>query len=787
MSPLDKKLLRDLGRIKGQALAIGAVIAVGVLLLVMMSGLVNSLEETRRAYYERYRLADVFAPVKRAPQHLQNQLAGINGVRSIETRVSGQALIDLPGIDLPLRSQVISIPDSRPPRLNDFYLSAGHRPSREHPEEVLLLKSFAQAHQLHPGDSLNVTLNGARHRLRIVGLAEAPEFLYTTAPGELMSDDARYAVIWMGLTALSTAYDLDGAFNEALLSLGRNAQLPAVLAAIDQLLEPYGGFGAYGLEDQTSNRFISEEIKGLRGTGAAVPPIFLSVAAFLLYIVISRMVQAERGQIGLLKAFGYTNFETGVHYFKLIIAIAVGGALAGCVLGIVSGRALVDVYLLYFKFPFLIFRLEPAAFVTAFLVSVLAASAGGLLVLRQVFELTPALAMRPPVPVDYSRSRAIAGKLHQVLDQPSRMVLRRIARQPARMLGASVGIAAGMALSVAMIGIMNGFNRTIDLTFNLVDHSDVTVTFNEALSKTAVYDLQHLPGVIQVQPVRNVPVMLKSGLKEHLGALTGLPPNPQLYRALDSSMKNIQLPVSGIILAESLAHILGVKPGDRLSVEVREGRRPTLHIPVAGVARTLLGAPAYMDMDALNRALGEPNRVSGTYLRIDSARQGEIYKALKDMRAIAGVSLKGDTRAALQKQMDSGAGAMRYIMALVAGIITFGIIYNAARIAQAERARDLASLRVMGFTRGETAFVLLGELAIVTLAAIPLGALAGYYLSFAVATGFSTDLYQIPAMFSPGSYGIATVSVLCASLLSGWLVKRDIDKTDLVAALKIRE
>ncbi|MDP5071576.1 MAG: FtsX-like permease family protein, partial [Congregibacter sp.] len=455
--------------------------------------------------------------------------------------------------------------------------------------------------------------------------------------------------------------------------------------------------------------------------------------------------------------------------------------------GIVSGRALVDVYLLYFKFPFLIFRLEPAAFVTAFLVSVLAASAGGLLVLRQVFELTPALAMRPPVPVDYSRSRAIAGKLHQVLDQPSRMVLRRIARQPARMLGASVGIAAGMALSVAMIGIMNGFNRTIDLTFNLVDHSDVTVTFNEALSKTAVYDLQHLPGVIQVQPVRNVPVMLKSGLKEHLGALTGLPPNPQLYRALDSSMKNIQLPVSGIILAESLAHILGVKPGDRLSVEVREGRRPTLHIPVAGVARTLLGAPAYMDMDALNRALGEPNRVSGTYLRIDSARQGEIYKALKDMRAIAGVSLKGDTRAALQKQMDSGAGAMRYIMALVAGIITFGIIYNAARIAQAERARDLASLRVMGFTRGETAFVLLGELAIVTLAAIPLGALAGYYLSFAVATGFSTDLYQIPAMFSPGSYGIATVSVLCASLLSGWLVKRDIDKTDLVAALKIRE
>ncbi|HBM83087.1 MAG TPA: ABC transporter permease [Halieaceae bacterium] len=787
MSPLDRKLLRDLWRIKGQATAIGAVIAVGVLLLVMMSGLITSLDETRRAYYERYRLADVFAPVKRAPQHLLAELAAIPGVNMVEGRITGYALIDLPWLGIPLRAQAISVPDFDAPRLNDFYLTAGRAPSRERLDEVMLLKGFADAHDLQPGDVLRVTMNGARRTLRIVGLAQAPEFLYTTAPGELMSDDARYAVIWMNRQSLAAAYDLDGAFNEALLSIGRDGQSERVINAVDRLLDPYGGFGAYGLEDHTSNRFITEEIAGLRATGSAVPPIFLAVAAFLLYMVVSRIVEAERGQIGLIKAFGYTNFETGIHYFKLILAIAAGGAIVGCLLGILAGRALVDLYLLYFKFPFLIFQLEPGSFITGFTVSVGAASAGGLLVLRRVFSLTPAAAMQPPAPPHYKRLGNIARSIQSSLDQPSRMVVRRLTRQPARMAGAIAGIAAGMGLSVAMVGIMSGFNEAIDLTFNVVDQSDVSVTFNEPLSTTNLANLRNIPGVIDVQSIRYVSAVLEHGRKRHLGAISGLPPNPRLYRAVDRSMDTIHLPTSGIILAEPLARILNARAGDVLTIAVREGRRPTLEVPVAGIAQTLLGAPAYMDLDSLNRTLGEPNRMSGAYLRIDSTQKNAVYRTLKDMPTVAGVSLKQDARDALQEQMDMGAGAMRYIMLAVAGIITFGIVYNAARIAYAERARDLASLSVIGFSRSEVAFVLLGEIAVVTLVALPVGSVLGYYLSFAVAAGFSTDLYQIPAQVPVAAYGAAALAVLSAAGLSSWLVKQDIDNTDIVAALKGRE
>ncbi len=787
MSPLNRKLLRDLRRIRGQAVAIGLVMGVGVLMLVMMTGLVSSLDETRRTYYERYRLADVFAEVNRAPEQLLAALKAIPGVSAARGRIIGSVVVDLAGQNLPVRAQAVSLPDSGSPRLNDIYITDGRRIETSRSEEIVLLQGFAAANDLHPGDSLSVTINGKRRQLQIVGLAQAPEFLYTTPPGELVPDDGRFGIIWMSRTALAAAYDMDGAFNEALLAVGPDTRLPAVLARVDSLLEPYGGLGAYSLVDHYSNRFVSEEIDGLRATSATVPPIFLAVAAFLLYIVISRLVDSEREQIGLLKAFGYSDLEVGTHYFKLILAIAVGGATAGCLMGIVAGRGMISLYLDYYKFPFLIFRLDPASFVIGLVVSVGAASAGGLFVLRRVFGLTPASAMRPPVPPDYRRTRCFGRWLDSILDQPSRMVLRRLTRQPGRMAGAIVGIAAGMALTVSMITIMAGFDHTLDLTFNVIDRSDVSVTFNEAVSHRTVYLLQNLPGVIEAEPVRIVPVVLRHGSKSHRGAINGLVSSPRLNRAVDNNLAPVHTGGGGIVLARALADILAVKAGDLLMVEVREGRRPVLFLPVVGVAETLLGSPAYMQLEALDRALHEPNRISGAFLRIDDRQRGEIFTKLKEMPMVAGVSLKSDAQAAFQKQIDTGAGMMRFIMAAIAGVITFGIIYNAARVTYAERARDLASLRVLGFTRGEAAFVLLGELALVTLAALPIGTLLGYYLTFAVAAGFSSDLYQIPVIFSAHGCGTAALAVLTAAAFSGGLVKYDMDRAELVSALKTME
>jgi len=786
-SPLTRKLMRDLWRIKGQALAIGAVIAVGVMMQVMMTGLVASLDETRRAYYERHRLADVFAPVARAPEAAADALRRLPGVAAAQTRVAGSALIDLEGTAVPIQARALSLPDYRAPALNTVYLTDGRMFDGDRAGEVVVLSSFARAHALRPGDRIAATMNGFRRELTVVGFAQSPEFLYSTAPGELVPDDARFAVLWMSRTALSAAFDMKGAFNEVLLSLTRDALPNAVTDAADRLLDRYGATGAFALSDLESDRFISEEIGGLRRSAGSVPPVFLAVAAFLLYIVISRMVQAEREEIGLMKAFGYTDIEVGGHYFRMVLSIAVGGAVAGGLMGIAMGRWMVDLYLIFYKFPFLVFRLDPAAFLSGFSVSILAASAGGLLVLRRVFALTPAEAMRPPAPPDYSRCGRIGAALTGFLDQPTRMVLRRLTRQPLRMGGAVLGIAAGLSVSVSMATILNSFDAMQELTFDVIDRSDLSVSFIQPLEARSAYELQSLRGVIEVEPTRTVPAILRNGRHSYNGALFGLVDQPRLNRAVDAEKAPIPMREGGVILSTVLARALDIRAGDTLVVDVREGRQPRLELPVIAVAESLLGAPAYMELGALNRALKEPLRISGAYLRVDEAEAARIYETLKDMPMVAGVSVKSESLAALKRVMDQGAGAMRYVMATIAAVITFGVIYNAARVAQAERARDLASLRVLGFSRAEVAFVLLGELAAVTLLALPLGGAMGYGLTFAIAAGFSTDIYQIQAIFSPESYGMAILVVLAAALVSGWLVKRDIDRADMVSALKTRD
>lgn len=787
VKPLHAKMFRDLWRIKGQAVAIMVVIGIGVALQVMMSGLVASLTQTRDTYYERHQFADAFASVVRAPEHVASQMRDIVGVATIETRVTGVALIDVATRDLPVSARILSLSTDNRRHLNEIRLTSGRRPETGQSQEVVLLESFAKAHGILVGHQISVTLNGSRRIFDVVGTAQSPEFIYYAAPGEMIPDDARFGVIWIGRPTLAAALDLKGAFNEVLLTLRRDANVDAVLDGVDRILEPYGAAGAYGVEDQPSNRFLTEEVSGLEISAKNVPPVFMLVAAFLLYIVTSRMVQSEREEIGLMKAFGYTDTEVSIHYLQLVVIIALGGALLGCVLGVVLGRLTIPIYTTYYKLPFLLFRLELSSFLTGIFTSVTVASLGGAIVLRRIFRLAPAEAMRPPSPPDYTKTGNFGKGIIRYFDQPTRMVVRRVVRQPLRMLGAVLGIAAGMSLSLAMLIIYEGFDEAIERTFNVIDRSDAFVTFAAPTSTKAIFEMQRIAGVTRVEPIRAVPVILRNGRRDYAGVITGLAQEAQLFRALDADTQAIALPSQGVVLSVLLATILNLRVGEDITIDIRQGSQPVVTTRVAGITESLMGSPAFMDIDALNRLLDEPNRLSGAYMSINDGAQKKVYAALKNMPVVAGVSLRTEAQAAFQELMDQGAGSARFIMGFMAFAITFGIIYNAARVAKDERTRDLASLRVMGFHEGETAFVLLGELAVVTLVALPVGVFMGNALSYLIAAGFSTDLYQIPVVFAPKATGTAIAIVVGAALTSGWLVKRDIDRTDIISALKTRE
>ena len=787
LSALDRKLLRDLWRMKGQALAVAFVIAGGVAVDVVASGLLASLDETRRAYYERSRFADVWAPVVRAPASLAADLRALPGVQAAETRVRAPALFDMPGMDEPATGEIFSLPDTGEPSVNQIHLVRGRTPEPGRRDEAVVLESFAEAHDLEIGDRVAATIYGGRDDLVVVGVALSAEHVYAIAPGQLVPDDRLYGVLWMGRDALAARVNQAGAFNEAVVRLARGAREAAVIEALDRLLEPYGAPGAYGREDQVSDAFLTGELDQLRTMGNLMPPIFLVVAAFLVNVVISRLIATERSEIGLMKAFGYSDAAVVLHYMKLVGVIGVLGLALGAGLGTWMGRQTAGVYTDYYRFPLFVFQSDPRVYVVAAAITAAAVGGGAALAVRRAARLEPATAMTPPPPPDYSRALGARVTGLALLDQQSRMILRQIVRFPSRAAFTTVGVAVSGALLVGTLFFIDSMEEMIRVAFHVANRHDVQVSFVEPRSRAAYFELLRAPGVLDGEPYRAVAARLRSGHLVERSALTGLPLDARLSRMVDADGNAVVAPPGGLVLSRDLADKLAVEAGDVLEIEVTEGRRPTLAVPVAAVTTTLLGSGAHMQLADLNALLGEGPVVSGAFLTVDPAATDALYRELKELPAVAGVTLQSLARRNFADLMDQNLGTAVWIYTMFAGLIAIGVVYNSVRISFEERQRELASLRVIGFTRGEVSYILLGEIAFLTLLALPLGAGLGAGMAWFMARAMSSDLFRLPFVIDPATFGYAAVVVLVVTAASGLLVRGQLDRMDLVAVLKSRD
>ncbi|NKB60493.1 MAG: FtsX-like permease family protein [Alphaproteobacteria bacterium] len=787
IGPLNRKLVRDLWHIRGLVIAIASVIGAGVATFVMSIGMVQSLDETRTAYYERYRFADVFGAVKRAPEHLTRRLSEIDGVKTVATRIVKDVTLDIAGLNEPATGRLISVSTLGRQALNDIRIRRGRGISHGRPDDAVISEAFAEAHGFEPGDHFFATINGHRRRLDIVGIALSPEYVYSIAPAALMPDDKRFGVIWMSREALAAAFDMDGAFNDIAISLLRNAVPRAVIADIDRLLDPYGGTGAYLRRDQVSNWFLSSEIEQLRTMATLIPTIFLAVSAFLLNMVISRLVATEREQIGLLKAFGYTNAAIAWHYVKFILAMVALGLVLGSAAGAWLGRELTEIYTQFYRFPFLYFRLDGSVFAGAVLISLTAALIGGAGAVGRAIRLPPAEAMAPPAPPTYRRGLLQSLPIVKALDQPTRMILRHVSRWPVRSALTTLGIALALSLLLSSLFWLDAIEIMIDTQYEQAERQDITISLTEAQSRRAIHALSHAPGVTAVQPYRAVPIRLRYGHKSRLVTLTGAVPNASLNRVLDASGRAVSLPQEGLVLSANLADLIGAAPGDMVTVEVLEGRRPIRRLRIAETFETYLGTLAYMRIDALNRLLLEGPTISGAYILADPQMRKVLHRELKDIPKVAGVSLRETAINAFRDTIGDTMNVVVGFYVLFAGLLTFGVVYNSARISLSERGRELASLRVLGFTRFEVSYILLGELAALTVIALPLGCILGYGLCWIISSAAETELYRIPLYVDRTTFGFSIIVVLIAVIISGLIVRRRVDGLDLIAVLKTRE
>src|SRR5262245_23712269 len=787
MAVLDIKLLRDVRRLWAQVLAIALVVGGGVATLVLAVGSHRSLEETRIAYYERHAFADVFARVKRAPKALASQIGEIPGVAAVDTRIAKLALLDIPGFAEPASGQFVSLPDAGDHGLNRLYIRSGRLPEPGRPEEVVVNEPFARAHGFAEGSRFSAILNGKKRELTIVGTVLSPEFIYTVGPGDLMPDDRRYAIVWMSEKALASVYDLDGAFSAVSVKLQPGASEREVTSRLDVLLDPYGGQAAHGRKDQTSHAWLDHELDMLNNMSRTLPPIFLLVSAFLVNLTLSRLVALEREQIGLLKALGYSNANIVIHYVKFVVLVVLTGFIIGSVAGTWLGLRVTALFGDFFHFPFLVFAAAPDLYAIAGTLSAVAAIVGALRALRDVVKLAPAVAMQPPAPAVYRHFLPASVQLDRIVSQPTLMMLRGISRHPVRSCFTVLGMSLATAILIVSLFTRDTMEQLVDVTYFLADRQDATISFTEKRVANVVTQAARLPGVLAAEPFREVPVRIRHGNVERRITISGRPANSDLRRIIDADLNPVVLPETGLAVSAMLGRILGVATGDTVEIDLLDGARRTVTLPIVALVEDYFGIRGMLETDALGRLMREVPVVNSVNLSFDESRKDDFYAAVKSMPTVSGLALMRVSLANFRKAVALLVTTMASIYTGLAAVIAFGVVYNNARISLSEQARELASLRVLGFTRSEVLRILLLELAILTLIAQPPGWVMGYGLAWIMKNNLAGELMRVRLVVEHSTYVTASAIVILAAVASAALIRDRINKLDLVAVLKTRD
>jgi putative ABC transport system permease protein len=785
VSMLDRKLWRDLWHARGQVVTIALVVASGIAAFSASLSTYESLKRMQAEYYESARFAHVFAVARRVPSSVAPRMLELPGVAEAAATLSYDVLLDLPGVVEPMIGRIIALPEHGLPAMNRLALMAGRWIDAPESNQVLVNQTFAVKRGLKPGSTLQALLNGKRERLEVVGIVLSPEYIFPAAHG--VGDDASFGILWIGRKRLAAAFNMEGAFNRVALRLAHGASEEATIDQLDRLLETYGSTGAYGRAEQPSHKAITQEIAEQRVFGLVLPSVFLGVAMFLLNVVLTRQIGTQRGQIAVLKALGYANARIGLHYLQFVLVIVLLGIVVGLAAGVWLGRLLTELYAEFFHFPSLDFAMPAWIVLGATLAALVAAVAGALQALRSVVRLAPAAAMLPPSPPTFRATLGERLGFGRLYSPAVRMILRDMERRPGRALATTLGIAGAVAILIAGTWWRDAIDYLFEVEFRMRERQDISLVLAEPASTTVVFDLLRLPGVMRAEIDRSAPVRLSHGHRSYRTTLTGLAPGATLRLLLDDNLRDVPLPDEGLVINRTLADLLGVRPGDRIRVEILQGARTARDVALVALVADLMGTPAFMNRDALNRLLGEGDAMSGARLQLDAAERVRFLQQIKETPRVAFAVEIGPIIRNFRETSARNILIFTSVLSVLAATIAVGVVYNNARIALAERAWDLASLRVLGMTRAEVSALLLGELGLQLLVAVPIGWLAGYGLSAFIVGLIQPETFRIPLIIEPRTYAFAALVVLAAGVASALIVRRQVDRLDLVAVLKTRE
>ncbi len=785
---LDRKLARDLRAHLGSSVAIALVVACGVAAFVAERSVAQLLGSAQREYYAAVRFPDVFAQVRRAPDAAVPALRRIPGVQRLAVRATGEVVVRIPGLREPATARIVG---TRPPgdgTLNHLVLRAGRLPFAAERDAVVVSEGFARANGLDVGDRIGAVIGDAWRALRIVGLAVTAEFTYEFRPGDFLPDPQRYGVLWLDAEVAADALGLRGEWNDLALSLAAGADTAAVRDALDAALARYGSLGSYTRARHASHQFVTEEIRQNQTFAYVLPVIFLGVAAFLVNLVLGRVVTQQRDQIGTLKAYGFPARTVMRHYALFAVLPVLPGVLLGMLLGLWFASYLAGVYAEFFRFPSLALRVFPRELLAAAGIATAAALVGALASLRRLLALPPAQAMRPEAPAAYAHGvvdRLLAVRFRSPV---WRMVARALAHQPVRTALGALGIGLGSAVVVAGTFGFDAVGRMREVLFTLAARADVTVVLRDPQGMGILDALAQLPGVHRAEPVRELAVRIRHAHRDRSTALTGVDPGATLRRLVNVRAESPAVSAQGLTMGATLARVLDVQLGESVEVEFLDGRRRRVRLEVAAIIDDMAGLGAYVPAAALPALVGAGPFVTGADLAVDLDSIDVLYDRLARAPAVRSIQVRSATQAAFDRTVRQNFLIVLVTLVSFASVLAAGTIYNAGRVTLSERERDLASLRVLGFTRGEVARMLFGELLVLGAIGLPLGLLIGVGFASGVVAAFgNTELFRMPLVIGPRTLAAGVAVPLVAAVLAAAPLRRRLDRLDLIGVLKTRE
>jgi putative ABC transport system permease protein len=793
VSVLDRKLWREARGSLALLGAITSVIAVGVMCFIYMRSTHHNLSLARWQYYAQCRMADFWVDVKKAPLVEVERLTELPGVTAIRPRIQFYATVDLAQVASPLNAMVLSLPDEREaqPIINDIVLETGGYFTDRRANEVIVNSAFARRQGIRPGQTIHLILNNRRQELLVVGTAISSEFIYLVAPGSIAPDREHFGVFYLKRTFAEEVFDFDGATNQivGLLDPEHQEHSQDILRRIESMLAPYGVVTSYPRRTQTSNQFLSDELRGLGLFSTMMPAIFLVVGALVLNVLMVRLVDQQRVTIGTLKAIGYPDATIFLHYTKFALALALGASLVGLVLGYGMANFVTSLYRMFYEFPNLENHIYAGTYSGGVAVAIVCALVGSLQGARTALALKPAEAMRPKPP---ARGGAIwleqFAWLWQRLSFGWRLVLRNVFRNPLRSAVGMFAAAMGAALLVCGFILANAITFLIDFQFERVTRSDVDLHFKDERGVAALFEARSLPGVDRAEPVFDVSCTFIHGPHRRRSGIMGVAPGSRLTTPRDTQGRAIRVPETGLAMSRKLAELLEIIPGDYVTVLPTRGLRHELRVRVAELSDSYIGMAVYADIRFLGRLLREEFALNGVQLALDTSPRSmrQFYAQIKQLPAVQSVNARADTI----ENMNFIVATQRIFISLLvlfAGVIFFSSLLNSSLIGLAERRREVATLRVLGYTEWQIGGLFLRESLVINSLGTLLGLPLGYSLALLLSKLYNTEMFRFPLITPPNVWFGTIAAAVIFALAAHGVVQLTINRQDWLEASKTKE